>query len=1139
MQTAPLPPRERERLEALDAYAVLDTAPEAAFDDITRLASLICETPVALVSLVAGDRQWFKSRVGIDATETPREVAFCAHAILGDSVMVVPDAKRDDRFADNPLVSGEPHVRFYAGAPLTTAEGHRVGTLCVIDHEPRELSDAQKDALAALARQTIAQLELRKRIRDAEAEIQRRERAEALLRSRLAEASPSYLQEPRVAYFAAAPFVLITLLAALALTWWGWRISARAESRVVEREFEERAREVRAQIVDRLMLYAELLHGAEAFVRASGNVTREEWHTYVESVAIQKRYPGIRGIGCIAHVPAGSVEEYERKARAELGPDFAIHPRGLSGDRFVIRYIEPHGFNWRALGFDIASEENRRSAATRARETGSPVMTAPISLVQDPENLPSVLLFVPARGNEAGSDTARGWVFGAIRIPDLISATGNRASLRDLRVTIADGKDVLFQSPAEPGLTEPAELHSDLGVPVFGRTWRMSVTPRRSFFAGQKSREPVTIVIAGVIGSLLLASIVWVLATTRARAVALANAMTSTLRSTEARTRAIVDNVGEAIVAFDDGGTIESANHAAELMFRMTTAQLLASPVERLVPGIFAEESAAVATATRSDGSTFPVELSVGKSTHEGRPLSIAVIRDVTERVAADRALRNSEQRTRAIVDNMLTGLLTIDRRGNIVSANAAAESIFRYEAGDLAGRRIEVLVPEDVGDSKQFIRNALPEAIGRVSEWRGRRRDGDVFPFELALFDFETDEGRFFAAVVRDVTELHAVDRMKNEFLSTVSHELRTPLTSIRGSLGLLSSGALGELPPKARQMIGVAERNSMRLIDLINDILDFERLESGQMELHLARVSAAAIVEQSLDAVHGFAEQHGVTISVGPVEGQLVGDDARLGQVLVNLLSNAIKFSERDASVDVSARSDGGWIEFRVTDHGRGIPAAALGKVFGRFQQVESSDSRLKGGTGLGLAIAKAIVEHHGGAIGVESTWGEGSSFWFRIADADHEQPLPVASEPDAELAAQLRELLDRSGDRKPSVLLVEDDATLLDVMAGQLSSDKVRVWKAASGHDALSIAAAAKPALIILDVGLPDIDGFALIARMRLDERLARTPVIIYTGRELSAAEIARLELGPTRYVQKSRVTGEEFQKLVQMFLEGPEA
>lgn len=159
---AATPPNEAARLAALRAYAILDTADEGAFDDITRIAAMVCGTPIAVVNLIDAERQWFKSEIGLGVRETPLDPSICAHAILQDDLFVIPDTRLDARFQGNPLVTGDPHLRFYAGAPLLTPDGHALGTVCVLDTEPRSLSEAQLGALKALARQSMAQLELRK-----------------------------------------------------------------------------------------------------------------------------------------------------------------------------------------------------------------------------------------------------------------------------------------------------------------------------------------------------------------------------------------------------------------------------------------------------------------------------------------------------------------------------------------------------------------------------------------------------------------------------------------------------------------------------------------------------------------------------------------------------------------------------------------------------------------------------------------------------------------------------------------------------------------------------------------------------------------------------------------------------------------
>ena len=360
----------------------------------------------------------------------------------------------------------------------------------------------------------------------------------------------------------------------------------------------------------------------------------------------------------------------------------------------------------------------------------------------------------------------------------------------------------------------------------------------------------------------------------------------------------------------------------------------------------------------------------------------LGLARNVTQQKRAESALRTSEETLRSIVTNSLSGLVTVDERGFVTSFNPAARRIFGYDAADsISGLHVSALIPLEWLGPDGSLRQAHQRAIGRVTERTGRRKNGDVFPIELALFEFRTASGRQFAGHVVDISGRREVERLKQEFISTVSHELRTPLTSMLGSLDLLLAGVLGELTPDASELIEIAQRNAARLIALINDILDLDRLESGRLQMHAQRVRLRDIGRTAVEAVSSFAAREGIVIDLRLPDVEVFADEGRICQVLVNLVSNAIKFSPRASRVTVDASVADTMATISVIDHGRGIPSAFLGRIFERFEQVEAGDARKNSGSGLGLAICRLIVEQHGGTIGVESTEGEGSRFWFTL--------------------------------------------------------------------------------------------------------------------------------------------------------------
>lgn len=525
-----------------------------------------------------------------------------------------------------------------------------------------------------------------------------------------------------------------------------------------------------------------------------------------------------------------------------------------------------------------------------------------------------------------------------------------------------------------------------------------------------------------------------------------------------------------------------------------------------------------------------------------------------------------------------------------------------------------------DGGELATHSRIVRPDGSERVVELRGKVAASG-------------DRHLRIVGTAQDITERFAAERAKDEFVAIVSHELRTPLTSIRGSLGLLESGLLGPLPENGQRMVEIAVKNSDRLVRLINDILDIERIESGQMELHQSSCEVAGLIERAVAELRPMADAAGVALEIGGERAVVLADADRVHQILTNLVSNAIKFSAPGTTVSVDAERVGADVEFRVRDEGRGIPPEHLESIFGRFQQVDSTDAREKGGTGLGLAICRTIVERHNGLISAHSTVGEGSTFVFTlpaqraIAACTSEDELTVlVCDDDDGIVEVVREILGRRGYRvlaasggaaavelavsqqpdailldllmpglsgwetalalkqrsetkaipivilsvlaeaeaeavdgqviewlqKPvddeqlcvalehavasreepfKVLVVEDDEDLSSVLTATFRRHGILTFQATDGAEALELAERVLPDLVILDLGLPEVDGFEVVEGLRHTERLRSVPIVVYTARDLDDDNRRRLRSGATTEVlTKGRITPSDFERRV---------
>lgn len=363
-------------------------------------------------------------------------------------------------------------------------------------------------------------------------------------------------------------------------------------------------------------------------------------------------------------------------------------------------------------------------------------------------------------------------------------------------------------------------------------------------------------------------------------------------------------------------------------------------------------------------------------------------------------------------------------------------------------------------------------------------------------------------------------VERAKREFIDTVSHELRTPLTSIRGSLGLVTSGVLGSPPEKMLAMLRIAQRNSERLVRIVNDILDIESIESGKLEIDLRDVPVAAFLRHALELSAAYGTRHEVrfVLATVPDGTQVRADPDRLMQVMTKLLSNAAKFSSPGSFVWVRYRREVDRVLIEVEDRGTGIPAGFRSRVFERFTQADSSAARRFDGTGLGLSITRELVQAMGGTIGFTTDIGRGTTFRFDLPAVA--TPLPL-QDPSLSDTARLRILTPAALDplAVPRVLHVEDDLDLSTVIQAALGT-RVEVVSAASLRAAEDLLRREQFSLVILDPGLPDGNGLDLLERLTHGSA-GPLPVLILSVTEVTQS--VREKVAAT--LVKSRVSESE--------------
>jgi PAS domain S-box-containing protein len=653
-------------------------------------------------------------------------------------------------------------------------------------------------------------------------------------------------------------------------------------------------------------------------------------------------------------------------------------------------------------------------------------------------------------------------------------------------------------------------------------------------------------------------------------------ARTAELRTSEALLQSILDHAPVAINTTDLEGRFTLVNRYMLNVLELTRAEMLGQPISALLPPEIVQKADTALEAIRQTGEPqvceyrlhmpdewhtfhahiFPIVDDAGMLIAFG---SVAV--DITQRLRAEIELRDSEARYRTLVNALPVMVIVSNAQGRILFVNpAGAHQMGVDHPGQLIGRNVmDYLLPAEHETASRRLHAVETDREPDVIEYRIRVPSGQLMDIEVFESPVSYQGQRAMLSIVRDITEykrmahqlqqqaaelrtinkeLALAARTKDEFLANMSHELRTPLNAILGLSEALQEEVYGTLSPQQQSSLSTIEESGRHLLELINDLLDLAKIEAGQFDVQMAPTSVAEVCQASLRLVRQAAQKKQLWLSeeLDGVAERIYADERRLKQILVNLLSNAVKFTPAGGQVGIEVRGNRqtDHVAFSVWDTGVGIAPEHQARLFLPFVQVDGGLNRQHEGTGLGLTLVARLVEMHQGRVEVESTVGEGSRFtvtlpWHqeRIANAQQPETAPAAPEPSRLLPAPRR-----SGE-PASILLVEDNVNNVRMLVGYLQAKDHDVRVAQSGREALASIEEELPALILLDIQMPDMDGFEVMRHLRANPRTAQVPIIAVTALAMPGDRERCLAAGADDYISKP-VSVRTLSQVIQSYL-----
>ena len=1165
---------ERRRLERLRLLSVVDSAPEPAFDALARIAASVCHTPIGLISLVDDTRQWFKANHGLESvSETPRDVAFCAHTILQDGVLQVPDATSDARFSANPLVTDAPGIRFYAGAPIVMPTGERIGSLCVIDRHPGQLSPEQAATLTDLA--MVAQRLLLQRERlHLLTTIGDETRFQAI-----SYASPLgiFQADARGAVFhmngRAEDLLGVEAERAMGAGWLD-AVDARDRGRVLAAWTASVAQAQPFDLEFRIMTTGD----------EPGHV-RMQARPGTWGEPVRTGFIGV--IGDITH--RTNVEARLRSSsrfleRAEEisgvgGWEADLVRRSVTWTDQTCRIYELEaghapGFDEHLRFFGPEARARIEATAALALRTGEPWdLELPMVTARGRS------IWVRSVGRAEFEDGRPVRMVGALQ--DVTAQKGQQDALRSANALLASVVESLpcglsvFDAKLQL-VAHNRQFRELQGFPdhlFAGDVVTFESLIRHNALRGEYGDGPPEEAVAQIVARAREPQ-PHHLQRTRANGVTLdirgaplpgggfvttyvdvsaARAAEAALRESEERQKRALDASHLALWDMDlVTGRLYLSENWSELMG--AAAQAVVTTMAALagrIPAEDREQMALVMVAVlkgtaesydlehrvrRDDGALIWIR-SQGRVTQRdatGRALRASgTNQDVTVRRQAQEELARAAAVTRGTLESTADGIVVVTEKREILYHNrqfmqmwniptAMADSprpeLAAYVLAQLRDPHAHARQIEDIyeGTARETF-DVLQLLDGRVIERYGRPLDvagaglGRVWSFRDV-----TAKARADTEIRRAKEAAEAANQAKSEFLNNVSHEIRTPLNGVLGMTRLLLDMPLGA---EERRYVELAQSSGEALLGLINDLLDLGKIEAGRVEFEQIEFNLVRLVRELGDLYALRAREKGLAFALDvahDVPETLVGDPGRLRQVLNNLLGNAIKFTPAgrvDFRIDrADASVAATMLRFTVRDTGIGIPPQAQNKLFQRFAQAESSTTREYGGTGLGLAIVRQLCEQMQGSVELESAVGRGTAFHVVLPFGLPAHPTSQTPVTVALAADQARGVFHHA-----RILVAEDNKINQIVVLGMLDGAGYSdVTLAEDGQQAIDLAIGGGFDAILMDCRMPVLDGYAAASRLRAAG--CRTPIIALTANASGAERPKCLAAGMDDFLAK---------------------